>query len=80
MSEESQATYGNVSDLQFINLLYQNVLHRTADSAGFDYWQAVLNSGTDRATVLASFSESLENVAGVAAQITNGVEYQPWLG
>lgn len=79
-SQESQATYGSVSDLQFINLLYQNVLHRTADGTGFDYWQGVLNSGTDRATVLASFSESHENVIGVAAQITNGVAYQPWLG
>jgi hypothetical protein len=80
LSNEFQTTYGNTTDSQFINLLYQNVLDRTADATGYDYWQGILSSGTARETVLASFSESSENVSNVLPNITNGVQYQQWLG
>ena len=80
LSNEFQTTYGNTTDSQFINLLYQNVLDRTADAPGYDYWQGILSSGTARETVLASFSESIENVSKLLPNISSGVQYQQWLG
>ena len=51
------------------------------DGSGFAFWVDVLDSGRDNvAGVLASFSESGENVAAVADLIDLGIAYQPWMG
>lgn len=76
ISAEFQATYGapaTVSDTQFINLLYQNVLHRAPDASGLAYWQDELTRGFERARVLASFSESIENQQNVIGVIQDGI-------
>jgi hypothetical protein len=77
---EFDALYGsNPSDTDFINHLYENVLHRAADAAGFAYWQNVLNTSPNaRADVLVDFSESPENQALVIGTIQNGMTYTPW--
>ena len=77
---EFDKLYGaNPSDVEFINHLYQNVLHRDADAAGFAYWQNVLNTSPNaRADVLVDFSESPENQALVIAKIQNGMTFTPW--
>jgi len=78
ISEEFKATYGSsetVSDEAFLNLLYNNVLGRDADAAGKAYWMDRLSSGFARERVLASFSESDENRALVATEISNGIWY-----
>lgn len=79
-SAEFQSTYGQVTDSQFLTLLYRNVLQRTPDQAGFDYWLKVLATGVPRAVVLRDFSESQENRTNVAAVIQAGVTYVPYNG
>jgi hypothetical protein len=77
---EFDQLYGaNPSDNDFINHLYENVLHREADSGGFTYWLNVLhNSPNARADVLTGFSESPENQALVIGSIQNGIVFKPW--
>lgn len=64
----------------YIDRLYQNVLERPADQAGFDYWrEAIEVNGMSHAEVLVSFAESGENranaedwLAGLAFDQTSG--------
>lgn len=62
-SPEFTARYGNVgalSNQQFVDILYQNVLDRPADPGGRDHWIGVL-AYTSRQDVLIGFSESSEH-------------------
>lgn len=43
-SREFQLTYGSVSNEEYLRILYQNVLQRQPDDAGFRYWLGLLNS------------------------------------
>lgn len=80
-SDEFRTLYGtNPTDEQFITLLYNNVLNRDPDIAGFDYWMNDMRDGLSRAGVLSSFSESAENQENVSANIVNGFEYLFWEG
>jgi hypothetical protein len=77
-SQEFQRTYGGPDDLsdgQFLDLLYNNVLDREPDAAGFLYWSGRLDHGLSRDMLLASFSESQENIDNVAAAINDGIWY-----
>lgn len=56
-----------------INGLYEHVLHREADAAGFKYWNDSMSNGTSAGDILASFSESQENINNTAAALNNGV-------
>lgn len=79
-SAEFQALYGNKpSNTVLVTNFYQNVLHRTPDKAGFDYWLDQLNTNKITAAgALASFCESTENQALVIGSIQNGLEYLVW--
>ena len=75
-SPEFTARFGGASttSVAFVDQLYLNVLGRTGDPGGRDYWVGVLNrSEASRADVLAAFSESAENKAGTAALVQNGI-------
>jgi Ca2+-binding RTX toxin-like protein len=74
-SAEFQQRYGvNVTDTDYINALYQNVLQRNAEPAGLAGWTALLNEGFwNRTTLLIGFSESPENIANVAPVIGTGI-------
>lgn len=76
-SNEFRSTYGtNMSNNQYVDALYHNVLNRAGDSGGMAYWQSQLDTGSRSwAQVLACFSESDENVTSVAATIGNGYTY-----
>ena len=77
-SQEFADLYGaNASDAQFIDALYQNVLHRTPDQSGHDFWMHAVQIAS-RAEVLANFSESAENQAQVIGSIQNGIAYLHW--
>lgn len=79
-SAEFLSLYGNSpTSADFVNSLYKNVLHRGGEQAGVDFWNSLLNSGTSRADVLAGFSESPENKAGVIGSIQNGIHYTEYL-
>jgi hypothetical protein len=78
-SAEFVTKYGaNASDAQFVDSLYQNVLHRTPDASGRSFWLDALHT-TSRAGVLVDFSDSAENKAQVSASIQNGIGYTPWM-
>lgn len=79
-SREFRDMYGAApGNAAVVGLLYRNVLDRAPDDSGFAFWLDVLDSGRDNvAGVLASFSESGENVAAVADLIGQGIAYQPW--
>ncbi|MEW6760223.1 MAG: DUF4214 domain-containing protein [Pseudomonadota bacterium] len=64
------------SNAHFVTLLYQHVLHREPEKAGYDHWMWTLNENKlTRPEVMAFFAESPENKAQVIAEINNGVEY-----
>jgi methionine-rich copper-binding protein CopC len=78
-SPEFKSQYGAApSDADFINLLYNNVLHRPAEASGFDFWENALHNGLAREDALAMFSESPENQAALAGLIGNGFHYTPY--
>jgi hypothetical protein len=69
---------GNLDNATLVTRLYENILHRAPEQAGYDYWLKVLNDGGDRATVLTFFSESPENRDALAGTIGNGFDYVPY--
>jgi hypothetical protein len=77
-SAEFHQMYGaNPNDAQYVDALYQNVLHRAPDAAGYDFWLHALQVAP-RAEVLVNFSESAENQTQVIGAIANGIEFTPW--
>lgn len=59
-SPEFKATYGNATNEEFVNLLYRNVLDRSADAKGLARWTGDLENGKSRAEVVLGFSQSPE--------------------
>ncbi len=59
----------------FVTKLYNNVLHRAPELAGYHYWLGIFKSGAIcKADTLVQFSESAENQAGVIGVIQNGID------
>lgn len=78
-SAEFASLYGVApSQAQILTALYRNVLHRTPDQAGFDYWIGQMNSGLSTGQLLIQFSESAENRRQVAAEVALGIAYARW--
>lgn len=57
---EFLSIYGAMTDAEFVDLLYANVLGRSGEPAGVAYWNDRLAAGTERAVVTLLFSESRE--------------------
>jgi hypothetical protein len=72
-SPEFISTYGQLDNQHYAAQLYENVLHRTPDAGGLQFWVDSLNTGMSRAEVLIGFSESAENQANVIGSIQNGI-------
>ena len=68
-SGEFQHLYGTLTDGNFIIQMYQNVLGRAPDTAGYNFWLSQMDGSahTTQAMVLVGFAESPENVAKTAA-------------
>ncbi len=64
-SDEFRRTYGSLSNRDFVNRVYWNVLGRGADRAGYDYWVGQLNSGMTRGEMMVGFSQSIEYITRV---------------
>ena len=75
-AREFQNTYGTLDDPAFVELLYQNVLNRTADAQGLADWVGRLESGWTRAQVVEGFAQSREFVNAVAAPLEVWVRSQ----
>ena len=79
-SPEFKQLYGaNVTDRDFVTKVYKNVLDRNPDQSGYDFWLGAMGRGATRADILASFSESPENIGNVADLIANGIQYEAWV-
>jgi hypothetical protein len=61
LSTEFRRTYDPLSDPEFIDRLYRNVLGRAPDQAGLSFWLDRMEGGMTRHHVLASLSESAEH-------------------
>lgn len=74
-SAEFMSVYGaDPTNQMIVEKFYQNVLGRDGESAGTAYWVGELNTGNkDVASVLAGFSQSPENIAGVSPEISDGI-------
>jgi Ca2+-binding RTX toxin-like protein len=78
-SAEFKNLYGaNPTAEQFVSKLYNNVLHRAPEKAGYDFWVSVVAGGYDRAEVLAAFAESAENFTQLMGVMTAGMAYDPF--
>jgi hypothetical protein len=77
-SNEFRSLYGqSPTNAEFLTKVYTNVLGRTPDQGGYDWWLNELNTNPSKtkAKVLADFAESGENQSGVATLIGNGISY-----
>ena len=78
-SDEFGKTYGKkneLSDEAYLDLLYENVLDRKPDAAGYKFWSDQQDKDLSREDMLVYFSESAENKAQVAPLIDDGI----WFG
>jgi ELWxxDGT repeat protein len=62
-SPEFTSKYGDLSDRQYVERLFINVLGRPGSLAGIDFWTDHLANGVSRARVLVQFADSPENIA-----------------
>lgn len=61
-SQEFKNKYGSLSDAEYVNRVYQNVLGREADAEGAAFWRGRLAAGMTRGALMVQFSESTENI------------------
>ncbi|MBL8583736.1 MAG: DUF4214 domain-containing protein, partial [Rhizobiaceae bacterium] len=62
-ANEFTDVYGeNPTNEEYINKLYQNVLHREADQDGYDFWLGKIEEGEGRDDMLIYFTDSGENL------------------
>jgi Domain of unknown function (DUF4214)/RTX calcium-binding nonapeptide repeat (4 copies) len=70
-SPEFQSTYGALDNIQFVTLLYNNVLGRAPDAGGLAGWVGQLDSGINRTSVVVGFSDSVEYINTTAAALNS---------
>jgi uncharacterized protein (DUF1501 family) len=68
-STEFQTRYGHLTNRQFVDLVYTNVLGRAGDGAGLSHWSSQLDQGAGRGQIMIGFSESAEFVAASSAAV-----------
>jgi len=82
-SNEFRSLYGSSpSNADFLTRVYQNVLGRTPDASGYNWWLNELNTNASktRAKILADFAESAENRSNVADLVGSGVFFDLFSG
>ena len=57
-SPEFIARYGALDNAEFVSLVYQNVLGRNPDAAGFAFWTRQLQAGQTRGWMMLQFTEA----------------------
>ncbi len=74
-STEFAGSNPSLGNEAFVDLLYQNVLGRPADTAGKVYWLNQLTQGQSRAMVLDGFVQSAENKAAMTDEVAIDLLY-----
>ncbi|MBL8582117.1 MAG: DUF4214 domain-containing protein [Rhizobiaceae bacterium] len=73
-ADEFVSKYGaDPTNEEYINKLYQNVLHRDADQDGYDFWLGKIESGEGKDDMLIYFTDSGENLQNTAPDLDNGI-------
>jgi hypothetical protein len=76
-SPEFRTLYGSLTDRQFVDRVYLNVLGRPGDATGVTYWTGQLASGArDRGEVMTGFSESPEYRERTSLQVETIMLYR----
>jgi hypothetical protein len=79
-SGEFTTLYGRLTDRQFVELIYQNILGRPGEPDGVTYWTGEISSRRrNRGQVMLGFSESAEYRADQASEVTVAVLHLLWL-
>jgi sugar lactone lactonase YvrE len=79
-SPEFQQLYGSVTNANFVNLVYQNVLGRQPDTAGYAYWLKLIDDGSiTRAVLMDDFVRSPEYDNSVRARAYANLLYMGFL-
>ena len=76
-SREFDTRYGATTDRDFVELVYRNVLGRSGEPDGVDYWRSVLAGGYPRTEVVLLFAESEEHRAATGTALEPLPPYQP---
>jgi hypothetical protein len=63
-SSEYAQRYGSLSNMAFVNQLYENMFSRPADASGLQFWVGQLAAGADRGSVAAEIANSSEAQTG----------------
>ncbi|HMJ75051.1 MAG TPA: DUF4214 domain-containing protein [Iamia sp.] len=78
---EFRTLYGSLTDRQFVDRVYLNVLGRPGDATGVAYWTGQLASGArNRGQVMTGFSESPEYRERTALQVETIMLYRAYHG
>lgn len=75
-SAEFQATYGSLTDEEFVTLLYTNVLDRTPDVLGLANWIQRLADGMSEVEAVKGFAQSAEFIANTQSAFFDWVTSQ----
>ena len=80
-SDEFVTKYGSsLSNTQYLDLIYQNVLGRAADGAGRDYWTQQMAAGMSRGEILNQFAQSPEFTVSAATKVNASLIYTTLVG
>ncbi len=80
-SDEFVTKYGkNLSNEQYLDQIYSNVLGRNADAAGKAYWLNEMANGVSRGLVLGSFAQSAEFIATTQTKVNASILYATLIG
>lgn len=80
-SDEFVKKYGpSISNGEFIDLLYKNVLSRDADADGKNFWLARMNEGVSRGEMLNAFAQAPEYSKNMAIKVNAILTYFALLG
>lgn len=78
-SDEFRQRYGSLSDAEFVNLVYQNVLGRGPDNTGANHWTSVLRRGEPRGQIMIGFSESIEFQRKTGTLVESPPPVEDWI-
>lgn len=80
-SREFTQVYGTLTNRQFVERVYQNILGRPGEASGVDYWTSQLDQRRKtRGGVMIGFSESAEYKRSQAAEVDTAVVFISLLG
>ena len=80
-SAEFRTIYGSLTNRQFVERVYMNVLGRPGDATGITYWTSQLDTrARNRGQVMTGFSESAEYRARTSLQVETIMLYRACRG